>query len=89
MSTALTGGRPSLRKKGCGSSPSRSGWDESCLRGRGGETLVAYAFLCLPVGFYAVFMILPWVQSIVLSFFNLAPPRVHNRDASPVLWLVP
>jgi raffinose/stachyose/melibiose transport system permease protein len=34
------------------------------------RALVAYAFLLLPVGFYAVFMILPWIQTIVLSFYN-------------------
>ena len=34
------------------------------------RALVAYAFLLLPVGFYAVFMILPWIQTIVPSFYN-------------------
>jgi raffinose/stachyose/melibiose transport system permease protein len=31
---------------------------------------VAYAYLALPFAFYAVFMILPWLQTIYLSFFN-------------------
>ena len=34
------------------------------------RALVAYAFLLPPVGVYALFMVLPWVQTIVLSFFN-------------------
>ena len=34
------------------------------------RALVAYAFLLPPVGFYAVFMVLPWVQTVVLSFYN-------------------
>jgi len=34
------------------------------------RTLVAYGFLLLPVGFYALFMVLPWVQTVIVSFYN-------------------
>jgi raffinose/stachyose/melibiose transport system permease protein len=31
---------------------------------------IAYAYLALPFAFYAVFMVLPWAQTIYLSFVN-------------------
>ena len=71
MGTALTrretvtaGGQPAAAV----SRPGRAGRGRLSRKWR--RALVAYAFLLLPVGFYGVFMILPWVQTMVLSFFN-------------------
>ncbi len=70
MSTTLTG-RETAAAPGRAAAvvrPGRVGGRRLSRKWR--RALVAYAFLLLPVGFYAVFMILPWVQTIVLSFFN-------------------
>ena len=40
-------------------------------RARTGRTpMIAYAYLALPLAFYVLFMLLPWLQTVMLSFFN-------------------
>ncbi len=44
----------------------------------------AYAYLALPLSFYAVFMLLPWIQTVFLSFYRwdgigvATPVGLHN-----------
>jgi raffinose/stachyose/melibiose transport system permease protein len=38
--------------------------------GRSRSNRVAYLYLALPVGFYAVFMIYPWLHTLYISFFD-------------------
>src|ERR1700729_2857574 len=68
MSTVLTG-QKTVPSTGRATAAAQSGRRRRLSR-KWRRALVAYAFLLLPVGFYAVFMILPWAQTIVLSFYN-------------------
>ena len=68
MSTVLTG-QETVPSTGRATAAAQSGRRRRLSR-KWRRALVAYAFLLLPVGFYAVFMILPWAQTIVLSFYN-------------------
>ena len=68
MSTVLTG-QETVAATGRAAAVPQAG-RRRLLSRKWRRALVAYAFLLLPVGFYAVFMILPWIQTIVLSFYN-------------------
>ena len=68
MSTVLTG-QKTVPSTGRATAAAQSGRRRRLSR-KWRRALVAYAFLLLPVGFYAVFMILPCAQTIILSFYN-------------------
>jgi raffinose/stachyose/melibiose transport system permease protein len=53
-----------------GYSRRRAGRPAPIRRRRARHSRVAYLYLALPVGFYAVFMVFPWLHTLFLSFYD-------------------